>query len=179
MKKFLFALVLTTAAGWLMAQTEPADPTVLKNVRVTVTASDNGELSKIELIKADGDVVLVKLDDNTIANAITDTHFTTKTESPRYAISMSAGLVYQARTVLLVANGERKTRPVAESLLGEVTPEVPISYGRHYARNGGELIYVLDRVAAGELLANRGELKRSGIVLREYNKQASGRTART
>ena len=124
-------------------------------------------------------MLLVKLDDNTIANAITDTHFTTKTESPRYAISMSAGLVYQARTVLLVANGERKTKPVAESLLGEITPDVPISYGRHYARNGGELIYVLDRVAAGELLENRRELKRSGIVLREYNKQASGRTART
>lgn len=118
-------------------------------------------------------MMLVKLDNDTIANAITDTHFKTKDKSPRYAITMSARLVYQARTVLLVANGARKTRPVAESLLGEVTPEVPISYGRQYANRGGELIYVLDRVAAKDLLENRRELKRRGIVLREPDKQAS------
>jgi glucosamine-6-phosphate deaminase len=123
-------------------------------------------------------MLLVKLDSDTIANAITDTHFKTKADSPRYAVSMSAGLVYQARTVMLVANGARKTRPVAESLLGEITPEVPISYGRLYARNGGELIYVLDRVAAEELLACRRELKSRGIILHETDKPSHSKPRR-
>jgi glucosamine-6-phosphate deaminase len=46
---------------------------------------------------------------------------------PKDAISMGAGLVYKAKTVLLVANGPRKTGPVAESILGPVTSDVPIS----------------------------------------------------
>lgn len=111
-------------------------------------------------------VLLVKLDDNTIANAVADGHFKTRSASPQYAISMGAELVYQARTVLLLANGPRKTESVAQSLLGEVTPEIPISYGQQYARQGGELIYVLDRVAAEGLLANPKELKKRGIALK-------------
>jgi glucosamine-6-phosphate deaminase len=112
-------------------------------------------------------VMLVKLDDNTIANAVKDGHFTAAGDSPNYAITMGAELVYQARTVLLLANGERKTAPVAQSLLGEVTPEIPISYGRKYAEKGGNLIYVIDRIAAKELLAHRKELKNKGIDLKD------------
>ncbi|MDP2855319.1 MAG: glucosamine-6-phosphate deaminase [Smithellaceae bacterium] len=111
-------------------------------------------------------VLLVKLDDNTIANAVADGHFSKKSDSPQYAISMGAELVYQARTVVLVANGQRKTESVTRSLLGDVTPEIPISHGQQYAKQGGELIYVLDRVAAGGLLANPKELKDRGIVLK-------------
>jgi len=111
-------------------------------------------------------VLLVKLDDNTIANAVADGHFKTKAQSPQYAVSMGAELVYRAKTVLLLANGARKTESVARSLLGEVTPDIPISYGQKYATRGGELIYVLDRVAAGDLLASQGELKRRGVVLK-------------
>jgi len=111
-------------------------------------------------------VLLVKLDDNTIANAVADGHFKTKAQSPQYAVSMGAELVYRAKTVLLLANGARKTESVARSLLGEVTPDIPISYGQKYAARGGELIYVLDRVAAGDLLASQGELKRRGVVLK-------------
>lgn len=112
-------------------------------------------------------VMLVKLDDNTIANAVKDGHFAAAGDSPNYAITMGAELVYQARTVLLLANGERKTAPVAQSLLGEVTPEIPISYGRKYAEKGGNLIYVIDRIAAKELLAHRKELKNKGIDLKD------------
>jgi glucosamine-6-phosphate deaminase len=111
-------------------------------------------------------VLLVKLDDNTIANAVADGHFKTKADSPQYAISMGSELVYQARTVVLVANGARKTESVTRSLLGDVTPEIPISYGQQYAKQGGELIYVLDRVAANGLLANPKELKNRNIVLK-------------
>lgn len=111
-------------------------------------------------------VMLVKLDDNTIANAVEDGHFTRKSDSPQYAVSMGAKLVYQAKTVVLLAYGPRKTESVTRSLLGDVTPEIPISYGQQYASEGGELIYVLDRVAAEGLLVNPKELKARGLVLK-------------
>lgn len=107
-------------------------------------------------------VLLVKLDDNTVENAVADGHFPSVEDSPRYAISMGAELVYQARTVVLVANGARKTGPVAESLLGEVTRDVPISYGQRYVAEGGTLHYVIDEAAASELLANRAVAEAKG-----------------
>jgi glucosamine-6-phosphate deaminase len=111
-------------------------------------------------------VLLVKLDDNTITNAVADGHFMTKKETPHYAISMGAELVYQAKKVILLANGERKVGPVAESLLGPVTPDVPISYGQVYAERGGHLVYVLDKIAARELLAHRDGLKDKEIEIK-------------
>lgn len=111
-------------------------------------------------------VLLVKLDDNTIANAVSDGHFTSKKEAPHYAVSMGAELVYQAGTVILLANGERKVRSVAESLLEEVTPDVPISYGQVYAKRGGHLVYVLDKIAARELLTRKDVLKERKIEIK-------------
>lgn len=111
-------------------------------------------------------VLLIKLDDNTISNAVADGHFMTKKEAPHYAISIGAELVYQAGTVVLLANGERKVRPVAESLLGEVTPDVPISYGQVYAKRGGNLVYVLDKIAARELLTHQDLLKEKNIEIK-------------
>ncbi len=111
-------------------------------------------------------VMLVKLDDDTIANAVRDGHFPTVGDSPNYAVSMGAELVYQAKTVLLLANGERKIESVTRSLLGDVTPEVPISYGQQYAAKGGNLIYVIDRIAARELLAGKGQLKKKSVTLK-------------
>lgn len=113
----------------------------------------------------DSKVLLVKLDDNTVANALMDGHFTSEEKCPHYAVSMGAELVYQAKTVVLLANGERKSRPVAESLLAEPTPEVPISYGQKYAENGGNLIYVLDSIAGRELLANDKILQQKGFSI--------------
>lgn len=111
-------------------------------------------------------VLLVKLDDNTVANAVADGHFTSKKEAPHYAVSMGAELVYQAGKVVLLANGERKVRPVAESLLGEVTPDVTISYGQVYAKRGGRLVYVLDKIAARELLTRKDVLKEKKIEIK-------------
>jgi glucosamine-6-phosphate deaminase len=107
--------------------------------------------------------MLVKLDENTVANAVADGHFPSKKDSPRYAISMGAELVYQARTVVLLASGERKVQPVAESLLGNPTPDVPISYGQVYSKKGGRLFYVLDRAAGRELLSKSKVLEQKGI----------------
>jgi glucosamine-6-phosphate deaminase len=111
-------------------------------------------------------VLLVKLDGNTMGNAVADGHFPSKKEAPRYAVSMGAELVYQARTVVLLASGERKVGPVAESLLGEVTPEVPISYGQVYAQRGGNLVYVVDQIAARELLACKDVRKKEKMEIK-------------
>lgn len=112
-------------------------------------------------------VILVKLDDNTISNAIADGHFTSRKDSPQYAVSMGAELVYKARTVVLLANGERKTEPVTRSLLDDPTSDIPISYGQRYAAQGGNLVYVVDRIAGRELLVSRDQLKEKGIVIQE------------
>lgn len=111
-------------------------------------------------------VMLVKLDDSTISNAVADGHFRSKKEAPNYAITMGSELVYNAATVVLLANGERKIKPVADSLLKEVTPEVPISYGQVYAKKGGHLIYVLDQIAARELLACKKALKEKRVEIK-------------
>jgi glucosamine-6-phosphate deaminase len=115
-------------------------------------------------------MLLVKLDDNTIRNAVKDGHFPSFKDSPNYAISMGAGLVYKAKTVLLVANGMRKTGPVAESLLGPVTSDVPISYGQNFAAGGGNMIYVIDAIAAEGIAGKEAELKKKGIKIMDRTK---------
>jgi len=111
-------------------------------------------------------VMLVKLDDNTVENAVADGHFASKKDSPRYAITMGSELVYQADTVVLLASGRRKVSSVAESLLSDPSPDVPISYGQIYAEKGGNLIYVVDRIVGKPLLADRKALKQKGIDVR-------------
>jgi glucosamine-6-phosphate deaminase len=110
-------------------------------------------------------VMLVRLDDNTVANAVTDGHFLSEQQSPRYAVTMGAELIYQAKTVVLLASGERKVKPVAESLLGDPTPDVPISYGQVFSKKGGNLIYILDESAARGLLADKKRLQEKGIKI--------------
>ncbi len=50
---------------------------------------------------------------------------------------MGAELVYKAKAVLLLANGERKVESVTKSLLNDPTPDIPISYGQIYSKKGG------------------------------------------
>lgn len=107
-------------------------------------------------------VLLLKLDDNTVENAVADGHFATKEESPWYAVSMGAELVYAARTVVLLASGARKTGPVLESIVGDVTCDVPISYGQKHSAGGGELVYVLDEAAAAGVLENEAAVRAKG-----------------
>jgi glucosamine-6-phosphate deaminase len=114
-------------------------------------------------------VLLVKLDDNTVENAVKDGHFTSLTDSPSYAVSMGAELVYKARTVVLLANGARKRDPIAESLLNDPTPLVPISYGKIYARQGGRMIYVLDKAAAEKVLENADAVKKQKIEIEDIS----------
>ncbi|MDD5475933.1 MAG: 6-phosphogluconolactonase [Syntrophales bacterium] len=114
-------------------------------------------------------MLLVKLDENTIANAVSDGHFASWNESPRYAISMGAELVYRAKTVLLLANGPRKAGPVAESLLGDVNCDIPISYGQLYHQAGGRMLYVLDRESARHLKGQEDFLRKRGIDLEDIS----------
>jgi glucosamine-6-phosphate deaminase len=112
-------------------------------------------------------MLLVQLDDNTIDNAVADGHFQKREDSPRYAISMGAELVYEAKTVLLLANGKRKAEPVAESILSDPTALIPISYGKKYADRGGNMIYVIDRAAAENIPANAEKIKAKGIEIED------------
>ncbi len=114
-------------------------------------------------------VMLIKLDKNTVTNAVIDGQFNSENECPRYAISMGAELVYKSKTVLLLANGERKIKSITESLLKAPTPDVPISYGQIYSENGGNLIYILDKIAGRELLANKKKLEQKGIEIEIRN----------
>jgi len=122
-------------------------------------------------------VLLVKLDDNTVENAVDDGHFPTLGDCPRYAISMGAELVYEARAVVLLANGRRKMGPVAESILGDVTCEVPISYGQTYAARGGKLVYVLDEDAATDVLAHRDAVAAKGCRVADRRGESYARVA--
>lgn len=115
------------------------------------------------------EILLVKLDDNTVSNAVSDGHFASIEESPRYAISMGAELVYRARTVLLLANGPRKAEPVAASLLEEPSPAVPISYGQKLAKQGGTMLYVIDRAAAEQVIGHREIIEDRGVVIEDIS----------
>jgi len=121
----------------------------------------------------DNRMLLVKLDENTVGNAVDDGHFSCRENSPWYAISMGAQQVYKAKTVVLLANGARKAEPVAESLLKDPTPQIPISYGQIYAKGGGNMIYVIDKAAAGHVLENISTLKDRGIDVKDLSTQSA------
>jgi len=112
-------------------------------------------------------VLLVKIEENTIRNAVADGHFPSDKECPRFAVSLGAELVYEARHVLFLASGERKRVPVARSLLEDVSPEVPISYGQEYARKGGDLLYVVDAAAGADLLKSASVLASRNVELED------------
>jgi glucosamine-6-phosphate deaminase len=118
-------------------------------------------------------MLLVKLDDDTVANAVADGHFASLQESPRYAISMGAELIYEARCVMLLASGKRKAEPVAASLTEDPTDAVPISYGQTCAKRGGELLYILDREAAAGVLAARSAIEKRGFIVEDISSKSA------
>ncbi|MBP7829317.1 MAG: 6-phosphogluconolactonase [Kiritimatiellae bacterium] len=120
-------------------------------------------------------VLVVKLDDNTIQNAVTDGHFRRIEESPRYAVSMGAELIYEARKVLLIAMGKRKSEPVATSLAQDPTDAVPISYGQVFAKRGGEMIYVIDREAAAGVFEQRDAIRARGVQIEDLSSGVAAR----
>jgi glucosamine-6-phosphate deaminase len=124
-----------------------------------------------------GPMMLVKLDDSTVEHAVADGHFTSAADCPRYAISMGARLVFQARTVVVLASGERKTGPITEALLGPVTPDVPLSYGQRLLERDGTLVFVLDEAAAAGLLARPADVAARGCYVIDLRGQPYTRVA--
>ena len=118
-------------------------------------------------------VILIKLDDDTISNAVADGHFACKEDCPLYAVSMGAELIYKAKTVLLVANGKRKAEPLVDALLIEPDCSVPISYGQNLAKSDSRMIYVIDRLAAAKVLERAGEIRQRGIELEDLSSQSA------
>jgi glucosamine-6-phosphate deaminase len=114
-------------------------------------------------------MLLVQLDENTVANAVADGHFATVMASPRFAISMGAELVYEARAIVLLASGPRKAPSVVASLAEDMDCAIPISYGQSHARKGGRLTYVLDREAAAGVLADRATIEARGIEIADIS----------
>jgi glucosamine-6-phosphate deaminase len=112
-----------------------------------------------------GKMLLVRLDENTVRNAVADGHFATMNDSPRFAVSMGASLVFAARTVLLLASGARKREPVLASLMEQPSTRTPISYGQTYAARGGCLVYVVDAVVGEPLLERRRDLAARGVEI--------------
>ena len=107
-------------------------------------------------------MLLVRLDDNTVANAVRDGHFASADDCPHFAVSMGAELVFQARTVVLLADGPRKVEPVMSALLGPVTPDVPLSFCQEYSARGGELVCFVDAVVGAGILEQRDMLLERG-----------------
>jgi len=73
------------------------------------------------------DVLLVELDSSTREKACFDRHFSSLEESPKYAFSMGNDLVFNAEKILLLANGEAKSRAILEGLKLPVSQDIPLS----------------------------------------------------
>ena len=80
---------------------------------------------------------------------------------------MGAPLIYRAATVLIVATGKRKARAVADALLMDPAPSVPVSYSHLAAERGGRVVFVLDREAAADVMPQADRIRGRGIELEE------------
>lgn len=67
---------------------------------------------------------------------------------PQQAVSMGVNTIRQAKRILLLALGERKSAIICKALQGEITPEIPASFLQSLA----QVEYVLDHEAAGEII---------------------------
>lgn len=88
---------------------------------------------------------LVNLHPQTRQDAQAD--FGTLTNVPYQAISIGIHTIAQAKKILLLALGEKKSEIIKNALQGEVTPQVPASI----LQNLPQVEYVLDREAAASL----------------------------
>lgn len=153
--------------GWIKSQIlDSYIASIRENGRVDLTIVGVGGRGHIAFhesgIPLDLEMLLVQLDKNTIGNAVEDGQFLSVEQSPKYAISLGAGFVYNPdynNGVLLLANGERKTGPIAEALLGDVTDEVPISGCQEFAKHR-KVIWVIDETVAEGFLNKKPELEK-------------------
>ena len=113
-------------------------------------------------------LLLVELDEVTREHAVEDGYFPSIERSPQFALTMSIELVFQARAVLVLANGARKRQALTASILEEPSAERPMSYAQLYAGRGGEVTFVVDEAAGEGLLAGENALGSKGYVLEDH-----------
>lgn len=119
-------------------------------------------------------IMLVKLSDETIADAVKDGHFLSAEEAPKYAVSLGAeGLMRYSKNILVLASGDRKTEAIAKALLGPMTSDSPISAMQKRIGSSSKVIYVVDEIAAAEILGRERKLTEKGIKLRDIRRSAS------
>jgi len=88
---------------------------------------------------------LVDLVEETIqANA---RFFNSIDEVPKQALSMGIGSIFKAKKIVLLANGTHKAKIIAETLYGNVRPEVPSTILQFHP----DVTFILDKEAAAEL----------------------------
>jgi len=90
---------------------------------------------------------IVELHPMTIADAVKD--FGSEALVPRRALTMGVASILEARSILILAFGERKASAVARSLQGPITAEVPGSLLQTVA---GQVTWLLDTGSASQIL---------------------------
>jgi glucosamine-6-phosphate deaminase len=90
---------------------------------------------------------LIELHPTTIEDAAKD--FQGEEYVPRRALTMGVASILAARSILVLAFGERKAPAVARSLRGPITAEVP---GSLLQTVPGKVTWLIDREAASEIL---------------------------
>lgn len=112
-------------------------------------------------------MMLVKLDEQTREDAVRDGYF--GNGAPEYALTLGArGIAHLSRNVMFMGSGEKRTVPVAKSLIDGISVDTPLSvlqYFIPYADNAKRAIYVVDEIAAAEILGRERQLARKGIIM--------------
>ena len=94
---------------------------------------------------------LVDLTESTIS--ANSRFFASIDDVPKKAVSMGIATIMQAKRIMLLASGHGKAGIVAQTILGEIMPQVPAS-ALQLHRN---VTFFLDEAAAAELLAKLGK----------------------
>jgi glucosamine-6-phosphate deaminase len=108
----------------------------------------NGHIGFNEPFSAKGSRTRVcTLDPLTRRDAASD--FFSEENVPTQAITMGLGTIFDARKILLIAQGEHKAGVIREAAEGPTTPRVPATY----LRDHGDATLLLDSAAASKLTA--------------------------
>jgi glucosamine-6-phosphate deaminase len=108
----------------------------------------NGHIGFNEPFSAKGSRTRVcTLDPLTRRDAASD--FFSEENVPTQAITMGLGTIFDARKILLIAQGEHKAGVIREAAEGPATPRVPATYLREH----GDATLLLDSAAASKLTA--------------------------
>jgi hypothetical protein len=70
---------------------------------------------------------------------------------------------------LLLAVGKHKADVVADALLMPPDCSVPISYSHVLSQKGGNMIFVINRLAATKVLAKADQIRQRGIELEDLS----------